>query len=125
MREALQDGAKVLIVDDEPLLLMVVAETLRDAGFTVWEASSSASAISILKEHSDIDLLISDIKMPGMNGYQVVDLGLTIRPKLKILLMTGYAQEPMPKTANYTGVQVLHKPFDFNALPDLVRHILQ
>jgi CheY-like chemotaxis protein len=75
MGEALRGGATVLVVDDEPLLRMVVAETLHDAGFTVWEASSSACAIAVLKEHSDIDILISDIKMPGMNGDQVVALG--------------------------------------------------
>jgi CheY-like chemotaxis protein len=114
----------VLVVDDEPLLLMVVAETLRDAGYNVIEAGTSDMAVELLKEHSDIDLLISDIKMPGLSGYQVVDFGRSLRPDLKVLLMTGYAQEPVPRRMSESGVQVLHKPFDFDTLPDLVKQIL-
>jgi DNA-binding NtrC family response regulator len=114
----------ILVVDDEPLLLMIVAETLRDAGYNVREASTSDMAATVLKEPGDIDLLISDIKMPGLSGYQVVDLGMSVRPKLRVLLMTGYAQDPVPKRMAESGVQVLHKPFDFDTLPQLVRQIL-
>jgi len=114
----------IVVVDDEPLLLMIVAETLRDAGYNVREAGTSDLAVSILNEPGPVDLLISDIKMPGLNGYQVVDLGMSVRPKLRVLLMTGYAQDPLPKRMADAGVQVLHKPFDFDTLPQVVRHIL-
>ena len=107
----------VLVVEDEPALLMVVSETLRDAGFVVWEAGNGEIALGIIKTHPDIELLITDVKMPGMNGYQLVDAGLALRPELKVMLMTGYAQDPIPKKIAQAGIQVLHKPFDFDKLP--------
>jgi CheY-like chemotaxis protein len=114
----------VLVVEDEVMLLMVVAETLRDAGYNVWEASNGELAVDILKSRPDIELLISDIKMPGMNGYQVADFGLSLRPDLKVLLMTGYAQDPLPQKIRELGIQVLRKPFDFDQLPGLAETIL-
>jgi CheY-like chemotaxis protein len=114
----------VLVVEDEVMLLMVVAETLRDAGYNVWEASNGELAVDILKSRPDIELLISDIKMPGMNGYQVADFGLSLRPDLKVLLMTGYAQDPLPQKMRELGIQVLRKPFDFDQLPGLAETIL-
>jgi len=106
------------------MLLIVVAETLRDAGYNVWEASSGEEAVKVLKQNTDIDLLITDIKMPGINGYQVADFGLEQRPNLKVLFMTGYAQDPLPKKLSELGIQVLHKPFDFDQLPSLANEIL-
>jgi hypothetical protein len=114
----------VLVVEDEPLLLMIVSETLRDADYTVWEASNAEIALNILKSESDIDLLISDVKMPGMNGYQLVDASLALRPGLKVVLMTGYAQEPIPKNIRDAGIQVLYKPFDFDKLPAVANQVL-
>jgi DNA-binding NtrC family response regulator len=63
--------------------------------------------------------------MPGMNGYQVAEAGMALRPNLKILLMTGYAQGPLPKKIAEAGIQVLYKPFDFDTLPTLADHILK
>src|SRR5438874_2184992 len=96
-REEPDAGPSVLIVEDEMMLLTVAAETLRDAGFKVREASDGQTAVTILERHPDINLLITDIKMPGMNGYQVAEAGMALRPNFKILLMTGYAQGPLPK----------------------------
>lgn len=114
----------ILVVDDEALLLTIVAETLRDAGYTVFEAFNGNTAIAMLKQHSDIGVLISDIKMPDISGYQVVDFGLSHRSDLKVILMTGYAQDPMPRQIAEAGVQVLLKPFDFALLPKLVDRVL-
>jgi DNA-binding NtrC family response regulator len=107
----------ILVVEDEPSLLMVVAETLRDAGFVVWEAGNGEIALGIIKTRPDIGLLITDVKMPGMNGYQLVDAGLSLRPELKVMLMTGYAHDPVPKSIAQAKIPVLHKPFDFEKLP--------
>ena len=115
----------ILVVEDDPSLLMVVSETLRDAGYLVWEAGDGESALGIIKTHPDIDLLITDVKMPGMNGYQLVDAGLALRPELKVMLMTGYAQDPIPKKIAQAGIQVLHKPFDFDKLPDFASRVLE
>jgi CheY-like chemotaxis protein len=120
-----QASPAVLVVEDEPLLLMIVSETLRDAGYAVWEAGDGESALRIIEAKPDIDLLISDVKMPGLSGYQLVDASLTLRPDLKVLLMTGYAQEPIPKRITQAGIQVLYKPFDFDKLPDFAHEILE
>ena len=114
----------VLIVEDEPLLLMIAAETMRDAGYSVFEAGEGQSALSILHAHPDIDLLLSDIKMPGMSGYQLAEAGMALRPNLKVLLMTGYAQDPVPTGMADAGVRVLYKPFDIDRLPALANEIL-
>jgi CheY-like chemotaxis protein len=115
----------VLIVEDEPLLLMVAAEVMRDAGYSVFEAGEGRSALSILEKNPDIDLLLTDIKMPGMNGYQLAEAGLALRPDLKVLLMTGYAQDPVPRQMTEAGVRVLYKPFDIDRLPQAACEILK
>lgn len=115
---------RVLIVEDEPMLLLVAAETMRDAGYDVFEAGEGQSALKILETDPKIDLLLSDIKMPGMNGYQLAEAGLALRPGLKILLMTGYAQDPIPRRMADAGVRVLYKPFDIDRLPKLAGEIL-
>ena len=119
------DPPSVLIVEDEPLLLMLAAETMRDAGYCVLEAGEGKSALSILETNPDIDLLLSDIKMPGMNGYQLAAAGLALRPDLKVLLMTGYAQDPVPRQMTDAGVRVLYKPFDIDRLPAVAGEILK
>ncbi|HEX5279673.1 MAG TPA: response regulator [Micropepsaceae bacterium] len=124
MADKQADGAAILVVEDEVMLLMVVAETLRDAGFTVLEASNGTMALQALKEHPEIGLMISDIKMPGMSGYEVAQEGLMMRPELKIVLMTGYAQDPMPARFAEANVQLLYKPFNFDLLPGLAKTTL-
>jgi CheY-like chemotaxis protein len=116
--------AAILVVEDEAMLLMIVCETLRDAGFTVFEASNGDAAVELLKTHPEIGLLFSDIKMPGMSGYEVVQHGLALRPDLKVVLMTGYAQDPVPRSFLEAKIQVLYKPFNFDVLPELARGIL-
>jgi CheY-like chemotaxis protein len=114
----------VLVVEDEPMLLMVVAETLRDAGYHVLEAGSGEAALALLDQNPDVKLLMTDIKMPGINGYQVAKRSLELRPKLKVLLMTGYAQDPIPKQVAELGIPVLYKPFDFDKLPEIASSLL-
>ena len=115
---------EILVVEDEPLLLMLLGETFRNAGYTVWEAQNGEIAFAILKKEPGIDFLLTDIKMPGMNGYQLVDASLAFRPELKVMLMTGYTQDPLPKKISDAGIPLLQKPFDFEALPKLVEESL-
>ena len=103
---------------------MLVAVTLRDAGYQVYEAGNGDAAIQILKAHPDIDIMISDIRMPGMNGYEVAGAALTMRPELKVVLMTGYTEESVPPHIANAGVRVLRKPFDVEQLPLLAKTIL-
>ncbi len=114
----------ILIAEDEPMLRLVAVETLRDAGYDVLEASDGAAGLDILKSDQHVDLLVSDIKMPRLNGYQLVEAGLKLRPGLRALLMTGYSQEPMPEAISRAGIRVLYKPFDFDELTRLVGNLL-
>ena len=106
------------------MLRLVAAEVLSDAGFCVKQAGDGSAALELLETCEAIDLVLSDIKMPGLNGYQLAEAGMSLKPKVKFLLMTGYSQDPLPLLLSQAGVQVLHKPFDFEALPGIVRNIL-
>ena len=114
----------VLIAEDEAMLRFVAVETLSDAGFQVFDAPDGSAGLKILESDIRIDLLISDIKMPGLNGYQLAEAGLALRPGLKVLLMTGYAQEPIPEKIKRAGARVIYKPFDFDMLSSLAQELL-
>ena len=123
--EKTQALQSVLVVEDEPMLLLVVAETLRDAGYEVWEAVNGQEALEILTAQPQIALLLTDIKMPGMDGYQLAEASLERKPGLKVLLMTGYSQAPLPQKMADMGIGVLQKPFDIDRLPERAAEILR
>ena len=123
--ETPQQMPAVLVVEDEPMLLLVVAETLRDAGYEVWEAVNAHDALAILDAQPEIVLLLTDIKMPGMDGYQLAEASLARKPELKVMLMTGYSQTPLPKKMADMGIGVLQKPFDIDRLPERAAEILR
>lgn len=105
------DGEVILVVEDEPGVRRMVVETLRDIGYVAVAAGSAQAALDILRNGSRVDLLLSDIMMPGgMDGLQLADEARRIRPELKILLTSGYSagfsQAQMP------GVPLLSKPYD-------------
>jgi len=110
------DRTPILVAEDEAMLRIIAVEMLEDAGFEVFEAGDGAEALELLKAHPQIALLVSDIKMPRMDGYALVEAGLTFRPDLKILLMTGYSQDPPPQVLKTREIQILHKPFNLERL---------
>lgn len=125
--EAQSEGGEVptiLVVEDEAMLRIVAAEVLTDAGFNVKEAAHGGEALKMLQAGERVDLVLSDVKMPVMDGYQLATATIAMDPRPKILLMTGYSQDPLPIPLQRAGVQVLQKPFDFGALPQLVRKLL-
>ena len=121
---AVVETATILIAEDEAMVRMVEAETLRDAGYVIREAKDGAEALEILKSGVPVDLLITDIKMPGMNGYQLAEAGTALRPEMKVILITGYAQDPLPAGMARAGVRVVYKPFDIDVLPSLAKQVL-
>jgi CheY-like chemotaxis protein len=111
----MSDKIPILVAEDEALLRMIAVEILVAAGFQVFEASDGVEALELLKANPQIALLVSDIKMPRMDGYALVEAGLALRPDLKVLLMTGYAREA-PRQVELREIQILHKPFNLERL---------
>jgi len=108
--------APILLAEDEAMLRMIAVEMLEDAGFKVFEAADGVEALELLKANPEIALLVSDIKMPRMDGYALVEAGLKLKPELKVLLMTGYSGEPPPHLVKAAEIQILHKPFNLERL---------
>lgn len=108
------NATPILLAEDEVMLRILAVEMLEDAGFKVFEAGDGVEALNLLRANPDIALLVCDIKMPRMDGYALVEAGLRFKPGLKVLLMTGYTQEPPPHLVK--AVQILHKPFDLEKL---------
>jgi len=110
---------QILIAEDELMLRVIAVEMLEDAGFHVFQASDGEEALAILKENPGIMLLVSDIKMPRMDGYALARAGLALKPGLKILMMTGYAEDPPPGLIRDHQIEILHKPFNLDRLCEL------
>jgi CheY-like chemotaxis protein len=87
-------GCRVLVVDDDPLVSMGTVAMLEDLGHSTLEASSGKQALSILEATPEIDVVVTDQAMPGMTGTELAKKIREFRPKLPIILATGYAELP-------------------------------
>uniref|UniRef100_UPI0040388EBC ATP-binding protein n=1 Tax=Pseudomonas bambusae TaxID=3139142 RepID=UPI0040388EBC len=116
----------VLVVDDEPTVRMLLMDVLADQGYTVMEAADSVAGLKLLRSDVHIDLLITDVGLPGgMNGRQMADAGREVRPDLKTLFITGYAENAALGNGDLgTGMWVLTKPFAVDALTSRVRELM-
>lgn len=119
------DGEVVLVVDDEQPIREVVAEVLELAGYRVLQAEDGPSGLKVLQSQR-VDLLVTDVGLPGgMNGRQVADAARIARPDLRILFITGYAENAAVSGDELEpGMAVLTKPFDIAALGRKVEHLL-
>ncbi len=119
-------GQSVLVVDDEPTVRMLVMEVLQDLGYVVIEAADGAAALRVLQANGRLDLLITDVGLPGgMNGRQVADAARTSRPDLKVLFITGYAENAVVSHGHLDpGMHVLTKPFALEALASRVKALI-
>ena len=119
-------GETVLIVDDEPTVRMLVTDVLEDLGYTAIEASDSAGGLRVLQSDVRIDLLVTDVGLPGgMNGRQMADAGRQARPELKVLFITGYAENAVLNNGHLEpGMQVMTKPFAVDALGARIRELV-
>lgn len=120
----MQNAHAILLAEDEPMLRIVAVETLKDDGFEVFEASDGVAALEILKAHPEIELLISDIKMPRLSGYELAEGALAIKPELKVVFMTGYSTEAPPAYIKEFSIRTLQKPFNVIELSHLARNML-
>ncbi|WP_398473283.1 PAS domain-containing protein [Tardiphaga sp.] len=115
-------GETVLVVEDEPVVRSVVVEMLQDEGYRVLEAVDGPSGLAALRGEPVIDLLVTDVGLPGMNGRQLADQARETRPDLKILFITGYAESvAMAEGFLLPGMEMITKPFDLDVLSRRIR----
>ncbi len=121
------EGETVLVVDDEPTVRMLVGEVLSDLGYNAIEAEDGAAGLKILNSDKRIDLLITDVGLPGgLNGRQVADAARGLRPNLKVLFITGYAENAVLSHGHLDpGMHVMTKPFGMDALATRIRNLIE
>ena len=113
----------VLVVEDEEVVRMAVLDEFQERGFDALGARDPMTALPILKSDRAIDLLITDIGLPGFDGRRLVDMARDLRPELRVLFLTGYSigddAEIPPRT------KFIEKPIDLNLLARLAQEMLQ
>ncbi|MEJ8857623.1 PAS domain-containing protein [Variovorax robiniae] len=119
-------GETVLLIEDEGTVRQVIREVLNEAGYTVLAAEDGPTGLRMLQASGRIDLLVTDVGLPGgMNGRQVADAGRALRPALKVLFVTGYAETAAVRNGLVDdGMEVITKPFEIAALAAKVREML-
>nr|WP_315053091.1 PAS domain S-box protein [uncultured Brevundimonas sp.] len=119
-------GETVLIVDDEPTVRMLVLEVLEELGYAALEAADGAAGLKILQSDARIDLLVTDVGLPGgMNGRQMADAARLVRPNLEVLFITGYAENAVVGNGHLDpGMHVMTKPFAMEALASRIKALI-
>jgi signal transduction histidine kinase len=118
-------GECVLIVEDDPAVRVLVSQVLSELGYAFVEAGDADNALPIIESSQRIDLMISDVGLPGMNGRQLAEIGRQIRPDLKVLFITGYAEHAAVRGGFLDpGMQLITKPFTFDLLTVKVREMI-
>jgi PAS domain S-box-containing protein len=121
------EGEVVLVIDDDPTIRMLVAEVLSESGYAVIEAPDGPAGLKVLDSNARIDLLITDVGLPGgLNGRQVADAARVGRPRLKVLFITGYAENAVIGQSRLEdGMHVMTKPFQMENLAQRIQEIIQ
>ena len=115
-------GETVLVVEDEPVVRAVIVEMLGEQGYQTLEAVDGPSGLRILRTNARIDLLVTDVGLPGMNGRQLADQARETRPDLKVLFITGYAESvAISDGFLQPGMEMITKPFDLDNLSQRIR----
>jgi len=119
-------GETILIVEDDPAVRALVSQVLSELGYAYLEAGDAVGAVPILESGQRIDLMISDVGLPGMNGRQLADIGRQLRPELRVLFITGYAENAATRAGFLEeGMQMITKPFAFDQLTATVREMIE
>jgi len=119
-------GETVLVIDDEDALRALMVDVLKDVGYRVLEAGDGPGGLKILQSDVRVDLLITDVGLPGgLNGRQVADAARALREDLKVLFVTGYAENAVVGNGHLDpGMQIITKPFPIAVLGARVREII-
>ncbi len=118
-------GKTILVVEDEDGVRAVTAQFLRDLAFNVREAASGASALQVLAEHADVDLLFTDVIMPGMLGPELAAKAVALRPHLKVVYTSGYPDTALVRDGRLPpDIEMIHKPFTPEDLASKLERVL-
>ncbi len=118
-------GEAVLVIEDDSAVRLIISDVLRDLGYACIEASDGQSALPMLTSNTPLDLLITDVGLPGMNGRQIAEIARRHRPSLKILFVTGYAEHATGHAPFLDpGMEMVTKPFALDALALKIREMI-
>jgi PAS domain S-box-containing protein len=119
-------GEAVLVVEDDSAVRLIISDVLRELGYASIEAGDGQTALPVLTSNTPIDLLITDVGLPGLNGRQLAEIARQHRPDLKILFVTGYAEHATGQTPFLApGMEMVTKPFTIDALALKIREMLR
>jgi CheY-like chemotaxis protein len=118
-------GEAVLLVEDDPAVRLLIAEVLRERGYACVEAKDGQAALPILASNVRLDLMITDVGLPGLNGRQLAEIGRQYRPDLTVLFVTGYAEDATSRGGFLgSGMEMVTKPFRLDDLAVRVRDMI-
>jgi CheY-like chemotaxis protein len=121
-----EQGETVLLVEDEPVVRGLIVDVLRDLGYRALEAADGPSGLKILQSRRRIDLLVTDVGLPGLNGRQLADQARERRPDLKVLFITGYAENATVSHGFLDpGMEMVTKPFAIEDLAIRIREMIE
>ena len=115
----------ILLVDDDPFMLRLMDLILREAGYEIIQARSGEAALEAIRQHPQVDLVISDVVMPGMNGDLLRENVSRLWPKCKFIVCSGYPDKCWDLEMSEAHIATLPKPFTASALKERVREVLE
>ena len=120
------DGEVILVVEDDPVVLGLILDVLGDLGYTTLEARDGLAGLAILQGRARVDLLITDVGLPGLNGRHLAEMARASRPDLKVMFITGYAENAaFGPSVGDAATQMITKPFSVDALAVKIREIFR
>ncbi|WP_223592275.1 PAS domain-containing sensor histidine kinase [Pseudomonas sp. A-R-19] len=118
-------GETVMLVEDDAAVRMLVMDLLKELGYRAHEAEDAKGALPVLESDLRVDLLVTDVGLPGMNGRQLAEIARQHRPELKVLFMTGYAQIAAERQGFLEeGMDMVAKPFSIDLLANKIRTMI-
>ncbi|MEP6972476.1 MAG: PAS domain-containing protein [Betaproteobacteria bacterium] len=126
LAEGAHSGESILVVEDDPGVREVIVTVLSDLGYAYAEACDAEAALGLLDSKRHFDLLVTDVGLPGMNGRQLAEIAIDKRPGLKVLFVTGYAEQAVVHNGFLSeNMQMITKPFVIDELANRIRAILR
>ncbi|RYF83303.1 MAG: PAS domain S-box protein [Comamonadaceae bacterium] len=119
-------GELVLVVEDDPGVRLLVLDVLAELGYRALQAADGREALAVLRSDERIDLMVSDVGLPGVNGRQLAEIARLHRPGLRVLLMTGYSEYATHRASFLgSGMEMIGKPFRVDELAHRIRDMLK